>query len=278
MKYVIVTGAYGGMGKATVDALTEKGYCVFAFDKKVEQAQHMVIPVEVDVTDNESIKRAFDMVSKITDQIYSIVHLAGVYSLDSLVEVSEEKFMQSFEVNLFGTFRINKTFISLLKNGSKIVVMTSELAPLNPLPFTGIYAVSKSALDKYAFSLGMELQLLGISVSVLRAGAVKTGLLNVANKELDNFCKNTKLYPNNSSRFKKIVNSIEARNVPPQKIAKKICKILFCKRPKTVYKINRNPLLLILDALPYRFQKFIIKIILKNKKKSNCSVSNLKNT
>ena len=64
----------------------------------------------------------------------------------------------------------------MLKNGSKILITTSELAPLDPLPFTGIYAVTKGALDKYAYSLRMELQLLGMRVSVLRAGAVDTGI------------------------------------------------------------------------------------------------------
>ena len=36
MKYILVTGAYGGMGRATVKALVEKGYNVFALDKKVD--------------------------------------------------------------------------------------------------------------------------------------------------------------------------------------------------------------------------------------------------
>ena len=47
----------------------------------------------------------------------------------------------------------------LLKKGSKIIITTSELAPLDPVPFTGSYAVTKGALDKYAYSLRMELQL-----------------------------------------------------------------------------------------------------------------------
>ena len=55
----------------------------------------------------------------------------------------------------------------LLYTSSRIITITSELAPLNPLPFTGIYAITKSTLDKYCYSLRMELQLLGIDVSVI---------------------------------------------------------------------------------------------------------------
>ena len=151
----------------------------------------------------------------------------------------------------------------LLKRGSKILITTSELAPLDPLPFTGIYGISKTALDKYAYSLRMELQLLGVSVSVLRAGAVATGMLGVSTDALDAFCKNTKLYTCNATRFKQIVNGVEAKNILPEKIAKKAKKIILSKKPKFAYAINRNKLLLLLNALPKGAQCFAIKKILK---------------
>ena len=122
---------------------------------------------------------------------------------------------------------------------------TSELAPLDPLPFTGIYAVTKSALDKYAYSLAMELQLLGIKVSVLRAGAVKTNMLGVSTTALDRFCDETELYSCNAKRFKNIVDRVEAGNISTDKLAEKVLKILSKRKPKFAYSINRNPLLLI---------------------------------
>jgi short-subunit dehydrogenase len=109
----------------------------------------------------------------------------------------------------------------------------------------------------------MEVQLLGIKVSVLRPGAVDTGMLGNSTDQLDRFCKDTKIYSCNATRFKSIVDKVETRNIPAEKIAKKTLKILNAKKPKQVYKINRNPLLLILNALPKRFQTFIIKKILQ---------------
>lgn len=226
MKYILVTGAYGGMGRETVDALKKQGFCVFALDKKVGGAEENVIPLEVDVTDAQSVSAAFERVKTITDELYAIVHFAGIYLLDSLAEIENNDFTRAFEVNLFGAFLVNKTFLHLLKKGSKIVITTSELAPLDPLPFTGIYAVTKGALDKYAYSLRMELQLIGISVSVLRAGAVDTGMLGISTDALEKFCDKTELYSCNADRFKRIVESVEARCVPPEKIAAKTQKIL----------------------------------------------------
>jgi NAD(P)-dependent dehydrogenase (short-subunit alcohol dehydrogenase family) len=263
MKYVLVTGANGGMGKAVTEILKNNGYFVFALDKKTAEQQENVMPITCDITDENSVKQAFEMVKSVTDNLYAILHFAGIYTLNSLVEVSEDEFVKAFNINLFGAYRINKTFLPLLESGSKIVITTSELAPLDPLPFTGLYAITKSALDKYAYSLRMEVQLLGISVTILRPGAVKTDMLPASTKALNDFCENTQLYSCNAKRFKKIVDSVESRNVAPEKIAQKTLKIVKAKKPKHVYKINRNPLLLLLNVLPTRFQTWIIKKILK---------------
>ena len=263
MKYVLITGAYGGMGCATVKMLAKNGFTVFALDKKVGEAEENVLPIEADVTDRNSIKNAFEQVKAVTDELFAVIHFAGVYMLDSLIEIAEEAFEKIFQINLFGVFYINKTFMPLLKQGSRVVITTSELAPLDPLPFTGLYAVTKGALDKYAYSLRMELQLLGVSVSVLRAGAVSTGMLGVSTTALDRFCEKTATYQCNAARFRKIVNGVEAKSVSPEKIAGKTLKILSKKKPKFVYTINRNKLLLLLNALPKGVQCAVIKKILK---------------
>lgn len=266
MKYVLITGAYGGMGKATVEIFRQNGYVVFALDKYIPDVYEEpdgVIPIQVDVTDDDSVLAAFNLVKTYTDTLYAIVHFAGIYTLDSLVEIETSEYEKIFKINVFGAFIVNKTFRPLLNLGSRILMTTSELAPLQPLPFTGIYAVTKGALDKYAFSLKMELQLSGIFVSVLRAGAVDTGMISASTKALDKFCENTKFYVCNGKRFKSIVDSVESRKISPNKLAKKAYKIVNTQKPSFAYKINRNPLLLILNALPKRLQFWIIKKVLK---------------
>ena len=263
MKDILITGAYGGMGKAATRALRDRGFRVFALDKNTQTHEDNIIPIKADITDNESLSDAFKTIQSYTDSLFAIIHFAGIYMLDSLVEMDEESFRKIFDINMFGAFLINKTFLPLLNKGSRIIITTSELAPLDPLPFTGIYAVTKAALDKYAYSLCMELQLLGISVSVLRAGAVETEMLGVSTNALDRFCEHTEIYTCNAERFKNIVNRVEARCVSPKNIANTVVKIINKRKPSFVYSINRNPLLLLLNILPKRFQLMIIKWILK---------------
>lgn len=265
MKSVVVTGAYGGMGSAAVKKLQYAGFRVFALDLNIGDGTESIIPVKADITSEESLKEAYETVKACTDEIYAIIHFAGIYMLDSLIEIGSANYEHIFDVNVYGAFLVNKTFMPLLKKGSRILITTSELAPLAPLPFTGIYAVTKSALDKYAYSLRMELQLLGIDVSVLRAGAVETEMLGTSTYCLDKFCEQTKLYSCNADRFKRIVNKVEARCISADKIADKVIKIITKRKTKFAYSINRNPLLLMLNLLPYRIQFWIIKCVLRRK-------------
>lgn len=263
MRSVVITGAYGGMGKAVTALLAERGYRVFALDLHVDKPQDGIFPIQADIADPKSIKAAFCRVREQTDRLYAVLHFAGVYMLDSLAEMSSAEFDRIWNINLRGAFLVNQTFLPLLERGSRILITTSELAPLDPLPFTGIYAVTKSALDKYAYSLRMELQLLGIDVSVLRAGAVQTDMLGVSTDALDRFCAKTALYSCNAARFKNIVRRVEARCVPPQKIAKKVARIIEKGRPSFAYSINRNPFLLMLDCLPKTVRFWLIRLLLR---------------
>ncbi len=264
MKNILVTGAAGGMGSAVCELLAKNGYRIMGMDLRSGSIPD-VHYYEADITDAESVKEVFRQISAETDHLDAIVHTAGIYDLDSLVEMSEEEIKRIFEVNLFGAYRVNKEFLPLLRSGSRIIITTSELAPLDPLPFTGIYAVTKAALDKYAYSLRMELNLLGIKVSVVRPGAVETSLLGVSTAALDRFCENTSLYQCNADRFRRIVNSVEARAVKPQVIAKVIYKALTARNPRLIYNKNRNPLLMMLNILPKRMQVWIIGSILRTK-------------
>ena len=264
MKNILITGAGGGMGTAVCRLFSQMGCRVWGLDISEKEKIDGVCFIPTDLTDMSSVTAAFEKVAAETDTLDAIVHMAGIYDMNSLVEMSEKDFKHIFEVNLFGVYRVNKTFMPMLKSGSRIIITTSELAPLDPLPFTGIYGITKSALEKYAYSLRMELNLLGIKVSVIRPGAVKTGLLGDSTDALDAFTKNTSLYSYNAAKFRKIVDSVESRSVSPEKIAKIAKKAVFAKRPRYVYCINRNPLLLILSALPHRLQVSIIKMLIKN--------------
>ena len=262
MKTILITGVLGGMGSATAELLIKNGYNVIGLDVK-DGGDLPFVYFKTDLTKESEIQRTYDEIQKIAPQIDGIIHFAGIYKMDSLVEMDEKDFTSIFDINVFSIYRINKIFLPLLKKGSRIIITSSELAPLDPLPFTGIYAITKSTIEKYAYSLRMELQLLDIDVTVIRPGAVKTGLLNVSIKAMNDLHQKTELYKYNTKKFIKVVNSVESKNVSPTIIAKKALKLLKKRKVKFVYNVNRNGLLKILNFLPRRFQFYVIKKILK---------------
>ena len=266
MKNVLITGVCGGMGSAAARLLIESGYAVYGLDKCDSCAINGVNYQKADLLggDISAAVAAFDEV-----EFDAIAHFAGIYDAYSLLEISREEIERDFKINVFGAYEVNKAFFPQLKSGGQIVITTSELAPLDPLPFTGIYGITKTALEKYAETLRIEAALLGVKVSVIRPGAVKTPLLGASNTALDRFCDNTELYSCNADNFRRIVNGVESKCVPPEKIAKTLKRALEAKRPKYVYNINRNFLLRVFSCLPRRFQVWALtKIITKKPPKT----------
>lgn len=262
MKYLI-TGASGGMGRALCAALSAAGHEVWALDRILPEAAPFVNVIQADLRSEEDLEAACRRIREEAGNLDGIIHMAGIYDLNSLVEMPEEDLLRIFDVNLFGTARLNRLALPLLNPGGRIVMVSSELAPLRPLPFTGIYAVTKAAVEKYACSLRMELQLLGYPVILIRPGAVRTGMLPESTAKLDRFCETTALYRTNAARFRAIVNRVEARSVSPEILCRTVVKALAARCPRLCYCVNRNPLLLLLDILPERFRLRIIRAILK---------------
>ena len=267
MKTVLVTGGASGMGKAVCECLAENGYFVYSLDiNKCEINNKNIKQIVADVTDMASLQKAYEEISKETEQLDAIINFAGIIIMNSLIEISEQEFVKIFNVNLFGAYRVNKTFIPLImKNKGKIIVTTSELAPNKILPFNSIYSVSKKALDAYAEGLRMELGLLGIDVITLRPGAVKTELINSSSSALDKLVANTVMYKGYTNNFKKIVDNQQGGTIPAEKIGKLVLKILGAKKPKFVYTKNASLKLKLLNLVPAKIQLGIFKILLKEK-------------
>lgn len=262
MKRILITGAVGGMGYTAAKHFASLGYQVYALDIKNIEPLPNVTSFVVDMTKQEELENVYQKISK-EGKLDAIIFLSGTYYMDSLIEIEEATLKRVFDINFFSVYLTNKVFKPLLEKDSRIIIITSEVAPLDPLPFNAIYSLSKSTLDKYAEALRQELNLLDIKVIIVRPGAVATGMLDASIKNIERIEKETKLYQDFAPKFKSIVVKNESKTIPTQKIADLIQKILDVKHPRLLYKINVNPKLKLLSALPKRWQLAIIKRLLK---------------
>lgn len=263
MKTVLLIGAGGGMGSACARMLLRQGYRVIGLDREGTVVPEGAAFVPIDVTDPASVQSACEALQGTA--LDAIAYMAGIYDTDSLIEIDEARMHRIFEVNVFGAYRAIKAFFPLLRENGRVVLVTSELAPLDPLPFTGLYGVTKGTLEQYAFSLAMELQLIGVKVSVIRPGAVETPLIGRSVERIESFAANTEHYPECAERFLYVTHKVESRSVPPEAVAKKLIRILSAKRPRFLYTLNTSPLLKLYGILPKQWKLFAIKTYLKRK-------------
>lgn len=260
---VLITGAANGLGFSTAKLFADNGHNVIVCDispcKKIPNITSYI----VDVTNIESIinLKTQLQLSKITLDI--IINFAGIYDIGSFLEKDLNKIKEIIDVNLMGPININQILYELLVDKGRIIIVTSELASLDPLPFNGLYNVSKTALDSYAQSLRQELNLLGKKVITIRPGAFETNLSRGSLEATKTLVEETKLYKKQSKKFLKLVQMFMGKPKNPIKLAKLVYKVSIKRRPKYIYKKNINFGLLLLSILPKRLQCFIIKLLLK---------------
>ncbi|MBE7087508.1 MAG: SDR family NAD(P)-dependent oxidoreductase [Clostridiales bacterium] len=264
MKTVLVTGASGGIGGAVTEYLSRNGIFVYALDLNERPFNSSFVKfVKMDVTNESDIKRVCAELQAGGVVLDAIINVAGIFLIDSFIEVDNKQLNDIFAVNFMGTVLVNKIFYPLLKKDGRVIITTSEVAPLDPMPFNGIYNVTKTALDSYSQALRQELNLLGQKVITVRPGAFNTNLSQGSLQKTKELTDKTVLYKKQSKNFYSIVKTFMGKPLPPEKIAKIYFKAVTVSRPKLIYKKHTNKLLKLLNILPKRLQCFIIKKLLK---------------
>ena len=262
MQYVLITGASSGIGKSLKDIFLQNNYHVIALDIKEIDPQDNLDSFICDITNKESLQNVKNTLDKQNIKLDYIINVAGIHMMASLVESPLEQMLRLININLNGTMSVNRIFHSLLKEKGRIIIITSEVASFDPMPFNGLYNVSKTALDTYAQALRQELNLLNQKVITFRPGAVKTPLCDSSLTGTQNLVDSTILYKKQAGKFLKLVTMFMGKPLSPTKMAKFIYKKSIKRHPKLIYKKHQNIGLVLLSILPKRWQCAIIKGIL----------------
>ena len=263
-KYVLLTGANGGIGKAVAIELIKNGYDVISLDIKNDNLQDINTHfIKCDVTEQKEIKSAFNQIKEITDELYAIVNTIGIFMMESIIEGEDEDLRRIFDVNFFGVYLINKTMFPLLKKDSRIINLTSELARYSPQPFQGYYNLTKITLDKYTDVLRREANYLGIKVIKLQSGSMKTPLLKDANDEYDQMVNNSEHFKKPLTKLKYMMDHELQKSNDPSLVAKLIIKILKKKHPRLVYRKKNSFKLFLMGHLPEKWQDNIYQKVIK---------------
>ncbi len=264
MKYVIITGANGGIGKAVSDYLLKKNYSVIALDisKEERKEKENYKYFQVDITKDEDLKKVRDYLDKEKIEVFAIINLAGIFMLDSIIEGSEEKLRKIIEVNFFGMYKVNRAFFDYLVQNGRIINMASEVARHTPQPFMAYYTMSKKMVDTYSDVLRRECNYLGIKVIKLYSGSMKTGMLGNAKDEYERMIEETKYFIKPLTKLKGMMDKEVNKTNDPILVAKVIEKALTKRRPRLSYKIKNSLALSMMGSFNERFQDYIYKNVI----------------
>lgn len=269
-KYILVTGGASGIGLSVTVKLAASGYKVFCADIKDYAGKNYenIIPLKMDVTKTASVEAALSAVKQHTDLLAAVVNCAGIFVMNSVVEIEEEIFKKIIDVNLMGMFRVNKFFLPFLKgNYSKIINISSEVAMYSSPPFNGPYTISKHAVEAYSDALRRELMLLEIPVVKIRPGAVKTNMISTVNESFENLLETTKHFKKALGKMNNMLSHEVNKNNAPILMAELVKKIIETKKPKIVYRIVNSKKLKFMGMLPEKLQDKLYRIVVGGKTK-----------
>ncbi len=270
MKYVLFTGATGGLGTLCVKELSQKGdWTVFATGTNGAVLDHLrklpnVIPLKMDITIQESINAAHSTVQSFTNSLDAIVNFAGLTYFTSLIEGdSVDAIEKLLSVNVMGTVRVNRTFFEMVYKGrGRIINCSSESGWMTPQPFAGPYVLSKYAVEAYNDSLRRELMFLGIPVIKIQPGSYDTQLTQQISTYFNKVINETKYYKEILTKMKPLMKMELNHKNDPRQLVKSVIKAMESKHPKLKYRVGTGKLLAMLELFPEECVDKIYKLML----------------
>jgi 3-oxoacyl-[acyl-carrier protein] reductase len=178
---VIVTGGAGVIGTAICRRLLRSGYVPVAADLKLaidaidfEQAGlEGSVPLEIDVTDRESVAVAVASVVDDGETVFGLVNCAGILRDSFLGELDEANLELMFQVNIAGMARVTDVVAPLLTKGSAIVNVGSLTGHFGRFRGASVYGATKAGIAAYTRYLAEELADRGIRVNNVAPGVIR---------------------------------------------------------------------------------------------------------
>ncbi len=253
---VLVTGATGGIGAATVRALANRGFTVYAGTRSATslfKGATGVRLVTLDLSDPASIGAAAKQISGEVKGLRAVVNNAGVIVQGPLELVPAEEWRRQFEVNTLGPATVIREFLLLIRSGAGRIVNVSAPTGQVAMPLLSALSASKAGLDSLSDALRLELAAWKIPVSVVVPGSTATAIFDkagAAEQEAQNQAEQdrVRLYRAHLEAYEKA--NARLKPGPVEKVAETIARAVEARRPKRRYLVGDARSLNMLAKLP----------------------------
>lgn len=254
MADLLITGASTGIGEATALHLDGLGHRVFAGVRKDADGEKLVVaarsgrlvPVILDVTDDEQIADAVGQVTEATSgRLDGVVNNAGIAMGGPLEFMPLDDFRMQMDVNVTGLLAVTQATMPLVRKGHGRVVLVGSISGRLAVPMTGAYSASKFAVEALADTLRMELSAWDLPVSLVQPGAIKTPIWDKGREQADQMREKysdevLELYDDGVESVTKGIEQQRDNGIPPLEVARAIEHALFAERPRSRYKVGTD--------------------------------------
>jgi NADP-dependent 3-hydroxy acid dehydrogenase YdfG len=178
-KAVLVTGCSSGIGEATARRLAGHGWTVYASARRLESIEQLADVgcklLQLDVTDEQSMRAAVDTVEREQGAVGVLVNNAGYSQGGPIEQVPLEAVRRQFETNVFGPIALTQMVLPAMRaqHWGKIVNIGSMGGRLT-LPGGGLYHATKHSLEAISDALRFEVRGFGVDVVLVEPGLITT--------------------------------------------------------------------------------------------------------
>jgi 3-oxoacyl-[acyl-carrier protein] reductase len=201
-KVAIVTGASRGIGAATSERLAKDGFSILINYSSSDPTEAEAVATRVravgadvrlcrgSVSDPRTAKQIFDLAESDFGGVDVLINNAGIFELLTIAEMDDETFDRVVAVNLKGAFNFMREAANRMRNGGRIINISSSAVGLKQETY-GVYVATKAALEAMTQIMSKEMRGRNISVNAVAPGQTATKLFldGRSERELDRVAK-----------------------------------------------------------------------------------------
>ncbi len=247
-RVILVTGASSGIGRACAIALSHSGHTVYGTTRRspmevrtevrqsLDPSCHLEF-LQVDVTNDESVRAAVDHILSKAGRIDALVNCAGFGTAAAVEDTRPADFLAVLDTNLLGTLRCCRAVLPHMRSQrSGTIVNVSSIAGRMGIPFQGSYSASKFALEGMSEALRMEVRPFGVNVVLIEPGDFKTGFTD--HRQTTVLAKNKTPYKASMCKALSVMEADERGGKTPEPVARLVARILGMRSPRVRYVVG----------------------------------------
>jgi NAD(P)-dependent dehydrogenase (short-subunit alcohol dehydrogenase family) len=250
-KVAIVTGSSSGIGYATSLMLARKGFYTYASARNIDKSASLGsianterLPlklIQLDVTDDSSIKAALEKIVLEKGRIDVLVNNAGYGLFGAFEDLTLDEIKAQFETNFFGVIRVTQHVLPTMRTqgGGGVIVNVSSINGRVAFPVISAYVSTKFATEGLSESIAYELGPFGIKVILIEPGAIGSNFMKgsvLPKRALDPQSPYSELVKKVSAK----ISSDHENATQPEEVAKAIVDAISTERPEFRYVVGND--------------------------------------